>query len=204
MEPCADTLCEICGVDYDFSLPAEILSAAKSRDLILFLGAGISTEGPSVTPSGNFYQNIAAKLHSPPARDAPFPTVMETFQKENSRKALIEQIFLRLKEVEGFRNSLYHATRFFDELATMPYIDTIFTTNWDTYVEDLCGATPFISGEDVALWDVAERKVLKLHGSIANLGSIVATEEDYQKNFEKLSKGFLLSLIHISEPTRRS
>ncbi|GAA1174088.1 hypothetical protein GCM10009631_11630 [Corynebacterium glaucum] len=83
----------------------------------------------------------------------------------------------------------------------MPYIDKVLTTNWDTNVEDLCGATPFITGEDVALWDVADRKVLKIHGSISNLGTIIATSDDYERNFETLSKGVMGAQLKTSFAT---
>ena len=199
---CEDTLCEICGADKIFDLPDEIVAAAKSKNLILFLGAGVSTENPQVTPSRTFYQTIASSLGDSLSASASFPEVMEAYERANSRKSLIEQIYLRFQNVRGFRNSVFHSTRFFHELATMPYIDTIFTTNWDTNVEDYCAATPFISGQDVALWEVAERKVLKIHGSISNLGSIVATSEDYRKNFESLSKGFLGGFLRTALATK--
>jgi hypothetical protein len=84
-------------------------------------------------------------------------------------------------------------------LATFFPIDTIITTNWDTYFEDECGATAFVDDRDIALWHIAERKVLKIHGTIANFGSIVATRSDYRKCARRLKNGllgkFLASLL---------
>jgi hypothetical protein len=65
------------------------------------------------------------------------------------------------------------------------------TTNWDTYFEDCCAATPFIEDRDIALWEVADRKVLKIHGSISNFGSIVATRTDYNSCKARLDNGIL-------------
>ena len=46
---------------------------------------------------------------------------------------------------------------------------------------------PIIYNEDVALWDTFEKRVFKIHGSIKNVGSIIATEEDYENCYQKLS-----------------
>lgn len=195
-------VCEICGQDNPFEMPKEIISAAMNGDLILFLGAGVSTENPHVTPMGTLYDDIFASVERKLGDNPSFPEVMSAFVEENSRKTLIEKIYQRFRHVRSFRNSWYHSTQFFVELATMPYIDTIFTTNWDTHVEDYCGATPFVSGEDVALWDIADRKVLKIHGSISNLGSIVATSEDYEQNFDAMSRGFLGGFLRTTLATK--
>lgn len=197
-----DELCTICGQDFEFELPDQIISAAKSKKLILFLGAGISTESPKVTPSGTFYDQIRTALGDTIPEGASFPEVMAAYEEVNTRKALIEQIYQRFENAKAFRDSYYYSTEFFRELATMPYIDTIFTTNWDTNTEEFCAATPFITGQDIALWDIAERKVLKIHGSISNLGSIIATTSDYETNFESLSRGFMGSFLKTAFATK--
>ncbi len=42
---------------------------------------------------------------------------------------------------------------------------------------------------DLAFWDAAKRRVMKIHGSISNFGSIVATTEDYKQSFKRLNDG---------------
>jgi hypothetical protein len=76
------------------------------------------------------------------------------------------------------------------------------TTNWDTYFEDESSATAFVEDKDISLWDVAERKVLKVHGTIANLGSIVATRTDYKKCARKLNTGVIGGLLKSLLATR--
>ena len=65
-------------------------------------------------------------------------------------------------------------------------IKTIITTNWDTYFEDCCAAVPLTIPEDISLLDETSRHVLKIHGSINNLSSIVATKSDYESCYERL------------------
>jgi hypothetical protein len=60
-----------------------------------------------------------------------------------------------------------------------------------------------VTGQDFAvLHDTPGRKVYKIHGSIYNFGSIVATEEDYRKCYKDLSKGMIgnkLKMLLISK-----
>ena len=68
-------------------------------------------------------------------------------------------------------------------------IKTIITTNWDDFFERECDFDAFVNGSDMALWEASERRLMKIHGSIRNLGSIVATEDDYRKAFQRLNDG---------------
>src|ERR1041384_4185495 len=75
------------------------------------------------------------------------------------------------------------------EISTLFYIDTFVTTNWDDYFERYCGATPFATAEDFAFWNMPGRKVFKIHGSVSNYGSLVATDEDYRRARRQLERG---------------
>ncbi|MFK0009277.1 SIR2 family NAD-dependent protein deacylase [Paenarthrobacter sp. NPDC090520] len=77
----------------------------------------------------------------------------------------------------------------------MPYLRDVITTNWDTYFEEECQATPFVTGEDISLYRMPGRRVFKIHGSMNNLASIVATETDYAKRLEDLSVNVLGGLL---------
>ncbi|QND71806.1 SIR2 family protein [Tardiphaga robiniae] len=124
--------------------------------------------------------------------NATFPEVMQQFCSSPSGKVgLIQRIKDHFDYAYAHLSIYKDATRFHRELATFFPIDTIVTTNWDSYFEDICAATPFIEDRDIALWEVADRKVLKIHGSISNFGSIVATTTDYEACNERLKKGLL-------------
>jgi hypothetical protein len=68
-------------------------------------------------------------------------------------------------------------------------ITDVITTNWDDLFQQECGFCPFIYDSDLAFWDAAKRRVMKIHGSISNFGSIVATSEDYKQSFKRLNDG---------------
>lgn len=194
-ESCADDRCLVCGLDFEFELPSRIVEAARRRELVIFAGAGISTETRDVFPF-SIYDLAVERLgaESIPS-DCSFPELMQQFQDTFGRVELVKLISGKLDSVDGFRRARLQATRFHRELATMPYIVDIATTNWDTYFEQECGATPFVTGEDVALWNSASRRVLKIHGSMSNLGSLVATQSDYEARLDKLSTDVMGGLL---------
>ena len=104
---------------------------------------------------------------------------------------LLKRIRERFNYISSFPELERQATAFHQELAQIYPIRTIITTNWDTYFEDYCGAIPITIPEDFAFWDDNSRCVLKIHGSIQNLSSIIATSEDYKKRFSELQNGIV-------------
>jgi SIR2-like domain len=186
--------CIHCGLDYDFDLPQELVRAAHGRKVLIFAGAGISTEVPTVFPQ-TIYQRAVEML----GLDEPgsFPDVIEAFVKKHGRRQFVQLVKVKFDFIDSFWGLRY-------ELATMPYWTDIVTTNWDTFFEEECAAMPFVTGDDIALWDMPGRRVLKIHGSMTNLGSIVATEQDYKQSLKNLRKGVLGGLLTQLLATVRS
>lgn len=161
---------------------------------MIFAGAGISTEVSTVFPS-TVLEMAASRLEIELDEAASFPQVLEEFQNRFGRAELVRMISEKFDFIDSFRGPRYNATRFHRELQTMPYLRDVVTTNWDTYFEDVAGARPFLSGEDIALWETPGRRVIKVHGSISSLGSIVATESDYAKRLERLGSDVMGALL---------
>lgn len=184
--------CKHCGLDFDFELPPELVQAAHRRKLLIFAGAGISTEVSTVFPQ-TIYQRAAEMLEL--EEPGPFPDVIEGFVKKFGRREFVQLVKAKFDYIDSFWGPRYDSRRFHRELATMPYLVDIVTTNWDTFFEEECAATPFVTGDDIALWEMPGRRVLKIHGSMTNLGSIVATETDYRERLESLRGGVLGGLL---------
>lgn len=180
--------CAICKNHKSFTFPKEIIDAALDGDLVLFCGAGISTEGKNVLPF-SFYTSIREEL-GVESTEISFSDLMQQYcSQPNGRKKLLKKIRERLNYINSFPELERQATAFHRELSQIHLIKTIITTNWDTYFEDCCGAIPITIPEDFALWDNNSRCVLKIHGSIQNLSSIIATSDDYKKCFSELQNG---------------
>jgi hypothetical protein len=132
-------------------------------------------------------------------RDAiDFPELMSEFCRKYGRKALVQRIKHRLDYMKWFPEVYHRATRFHKELSTIPHVQDIVTTNWDDLFERECDATPIVSPEDFAAFsDVSDRRVFKIHGSITNIGSIVATKEDYDRSYQSLRTGTIGDALKV-------
>ena len=184
--------CFICRNNRPFDMPQAVVQACLKSDLVVFAGAGVSTESRIVLP-WTLYSDAAATVGAPP--EASFPAVMTAFEAAEGRPELLLLAKKRLDYIEAFPDLRFRATRFHRSLGTLFYVDSIVTTNWDTYFETECGATPIVTPEDYAFWSLPGRKVFKLHGSMHNVGSIIATEADYEKCYESLREGVIGSTL---------
>ena len=186
--------CGICKAKKTFRLHSSLLAEFRNGNVVVFAGAGVSTESKEVI-GYTLYELICSAAKLDP-KSSNFPDAMEAFSSQpNGRLRLVEKIKDRLDYVDSFPDLQREATQFHKELATLHSVDTIVTTNGDTYFERFCGAQPFVSPSDFAFWGASERKVLKIHGSIANFGTLIATRSDYTSNSAELSGGMLGSFL---------
>nr|WP_319376348.1 SIR2 family protein [uncultured Methanoregula sp.] len=182
-------------------MPKEIYNSLISEKLIIFAGSGISTEKSGILQF-SFYDEICKELKIKPNPEKyPFPTIMTKYCEKFGRSKFIEKIFNRFQVIQSYPSLYYHATEFHKELSTIYQIRTIFTTNWDTFFEDVCGALPFVTSQDFVYWNFPERKVFKIHGSISNIGSIIATEDDYKRSYSQLKGKLIGNYLKIALST---
>jgi hypothetical protein len=193
--------CSICKHRLDFELPPELIQEFEAGRVVLFAGAGISTESRQVLKY-TFYDFVAAELGRA-GQDLSFPDLMqELCEKPNGRLRLLELIRERFRHIHSFPELEASATGFHRTISTFFPLDTIITTNWDTYFEDYCDAIPFVTDDDLAFWESDQRKVLKIHGSINNYGSIVATDSDYGECVQRLSTGLVGGILKMMLATK--
>jgi NAD-dependent SIR2 family protein deacetylase len=201
VESCQEPGCLECRNKRPFNLPAELIEALTARNLVVFAGAGVSTEAMGVFKE-TLYQDVAYELGLRDA-DLSFSELMSRFcARPNGRAQLLLKIRKRLDYLKSFPEVYRKATQFHTELATVPFIQEIFTTNWDDLFEQECGATPIVTAEDFVFWNIPGRKVYKLHGSINNYGSLVATNEDYECCYEQLQSGLVGSQLKLALATK--
>ena len=194
--------CQFCKRFHEFDLPEPLIAELLSSGVVLFAGAGISTEDKSVFPC-TFYEEIRSELKVPETESLSFSGLMTKYCAQmNGRANLLRKIRERFEYTRSFPELYRIATRFHYELSTLFFIESIVTTNWDDYFERECGATAFVMPKDFAFWSLPGRKVFKLHGSITNLGSIVATSADYQQCYKRLQKGILGSSLKMMLATK--
>jgi hypothetical protein len=198
----SDCHCEICRDNRPFELPPDLYERFKDCSVVVFAGAGVSTETRGVYPY-TFYQDVCRELDIRPDNGPPFPDLMSQYcSQPDGRAKLLKKIRKRFDYVRAFPELYRRATQFQRELSTLSVVQDIVTTNWDPYFELECGATPFVSAEDFAFWAVPGRKVFKIHGSVDSYGSIVATREDYNACHQRLTGGLLGSTLRMLLATK--
>lgn len=189
-DPCA---CEICSLKIDFEIDSHLLSEVERQNCVIFAGAGISTETEGAHPN-TLYSTLRQLADVEGERE--FWEVVDTFERQpNGRQALVQLIKDRFSYIDAFRDLRWRATRFHVALGNAPYFKTIITTNWDRYFEDVIGATPFVYDSDIPFWEHAKRPVIKIHGSIDNYSSLVASSEDYNLCEARLREGALGAVV---------
>lgn len=179
--------CVSCGYDYEFTLPKDLVEICHRGNLVIFAGAGISTEVPAVFPQ-TLYDEIRIDLD---LEGGSFPEVMQSYQDAHGRADLVGRVKKKFEYVDSFPTPRRAARKFHREISTIPFVRDIITTNWDTHFEEECLASPFIQGDDFALLELYDRRVYKLHGSISNLSSLVITESDYLESLSSLGQNVL-------------
>ncbi len=182
-----DCVCTYCRNDKDFAFPEHLLEKIASGEVVLFAGAGISTENKAHCKS-TLYEEIQADLKSAP--NLSFPELMDAFcAQPDGRIKLLEKMKHRFDYFLSFDDFFRPMTRFHRSISPLYMIKDVITTNWDDLFERECRFDVFVYDSDLAFWDAAKRRVMKIHGSITNFGSIVATTNDYNQSFKRLNDG---------------
>lgn len=195
--------CAVCKDFHDFVLPDDLFKALVSNELVIFAGAGVSTENKKVFPS-TLYEEILRELGYSSSEAVSFSGAMSEYcKKVGGKQELINRIRARIDYAHSFPELYNSATRFHQQLAKIPCIKEIVTTNWDDFFGTECHANPFTYEQDMPFWDKTTRKVLKLHGSINNLGSIVVTTEDYEERYQSLNSGLVGSQLKLLIANRK-
>jgi len=192
----------MCRDRHAFIVPDHLLKQLSKQNVVIFAGAGVSTETASVFP-WSLYDEIHESLGLAEDNKPAFSKLMSLYcARPDGRRELLERVRARLAYIRGFPEIYRAATRFHRELSTLFYVDTYVTTNWDDFFERECGATPLVNAEDFVFWNVGGRKVFKLHGSVSNFGSVIATDEDYRQAQRQLERGTLGSALKLMLATK--
>jgi hypothetical protein len=183
--PPSDAKCLECGDDIDIELPQRLVEDCHAGRLVLFVGSGASTESHNVMHS-TFYDVVAGKVSD--SAGLSFPDLMTKFVDLNSRSDLINLFYRRVRYIDSFPTLHRKATRFHRYVGQIPFFQEIITTNWDDYFERWADAVPLVHGPDFDYWDLAQRKVLKIHGSVLNPGTIIASRSEYDASLDALAR----------------
>src|SRR5262245_4657305 len=102
-KPHNSSRCEICRNKLAFAVPDHLLNQLREGNVVLFAGAGASTEARTVFTS-TFYEEVRAALGLSKSDCLPFPDLMQRFcEQADGRKALLQRIHKRFAYVSSFQ-----------------------------------------------------------------------------------------------------
>src|SRR5215212_4806297 len=127
--------CAICRNDKLFTVPEHLIEQIVAGNVVVFAGAGISTEAKDKARQ-TFYETIA---HEIGASDLSFPRLMSQYcSQPDGRIKLLGKIKYRFDYFKSFEEFYISMTRFHRALIPIHTITDVITTNWDDFFEREC------------------------------------------------------------------
>src|SRR5688500_8592388 len=83
--------CVWCEQERDVDVPDAVQRACERGDLVIFAGAGISTEQRMVSPHP-FYAQVFEELELDPTEEWTFPALMSQYEAVFGRRELLQRI----------------------------------------------------------------------------------------------------------------
>lgn len=166
-------------------VPDVLYDDIKSGNCVLFVGAGVSTEGGTYGEP-TLYDTIRKKVGITDDEDnIPFPDLMQLYCDKidgGHRNRLTREIISRIEMFSMPGEGNLTTTLFHSHAAEIPYFNRIVTTNWDTFLEQNMNVlVPMVEDRDIPFWDDSKRQIIKIHGCVTRPYTIIATRMDYNR-----------------------
>lgn len=176
----------------------DICSLVRKEDVTLFVGSGCSIPvAPSASAlSKKFYEELNDSMREGADRNS--------LQDTSSRLMLQEGNSLKRDEIIKRYFTGLTPQAFHNNLALIPHVHTIITTNYDTLIEDAycCGGIQvFRKDSDCCCFQERQTHLYKIHGDVNELESIVLSTEDYRRTIKAPSNLILWNHV-LSEFTK--
>lgn len=176
----------------------ELIETIRREQMTLFIGSGFSLEAGAPT-SKKIIDALKKEMDSETkssvrgSHDLQF--VSDEFVQMSSREKLIEvlQMCFRFKKKPSIDHEL---------LSAIPYFDEIYTTNYDTLLEDTYGDKCCVIRNDseyAAKYgkDNKYPTIFKIHGDFSFPDDIVITKSDYENYYKERRNSYVWQ--HLSD-----
>ncbi|KQB99201.1 SIR2 family protein [Pedobacter sp. Hv1] len=176
-------------MDLDF-----LIERIRKEEVALFIGSGCSLYAGYIgaTALRNLIRESAEEFCD------------DASEKQSLKDKTLEEIAECLIRYSGNRNILNSilvseygkaptSTLMHDRLGRIPHFDHIFTTNYDTLIEDSMDKRCYIIGSEhnFPLQNNNLPKVYKLHGDVNHLDNIIIAKSDYARNISGQNQNLL-------------
>lgn len=161
-------------------MQSQLIATVRRGGCVPFIGAGLSK--PAGLPSASELSEYLGGHMGDNFSNEPLSKVAEAFEisegPDELRRFLIREIHYRNPKPKENQ-------RIIARLAKEGYFPKIFTTNWDTLIEDAlkevdCRWYAIERDSEISLAQESDVHVIKLHGSITNADELVVSGRDYR------------------------
>lgn len=168
-------------------IPESLFSDVMSGELILFLGAGSSTEGFSYFRI-KLTDVLAERCKYPKTSTYSLPYIAQYYCDTldgGFKGRLIREIRSYLDMYMDAGEAYRTVTMIHKIVAKIGFFKNIITTNWDVFLERELNLIPIVRDTDLVFWNDEKRQLIKMHGCISQPDTMIITVKDYDDYISK-------------------
>ena len=172
----------------------EIVDLIRKEDVTLFVGSGCSLDSgaPSATAlADKIWEHLNSDNKDQEIRSSLSSLSEALILQENGNRTVINEILC-----DCFAN--LSPSEFHENLRRIPHFHTIITTNYDNLIQQPYSFNYFqtiCSDEELAACDSRKVQLIKIHGDLEHLESIVISRSDYRHFIEAPTQPLLWSRV---------
>lgn len=171
----------------------------SKEEVVLFAGAGLSLYAGF--PSGNVLRDIFFNSLNEAEKAQIIPNFQEIDENYVTQSLNLMDLTEAIYDLKGNRNHLIKVLRdvfnkkptslqVHENIAKIPHLKNIITTNYDTLFEDALGDTGevILENNHIPYMDPKKRQVFKIHGDLNHIDRIILKKTDYNDFFKNNSE----------------
>ncbi|HFK5583713.1 SIR2 family NAD-dependent protein deacylase [Elizabethkingia anophelis] len=171
----------------------------SKEEVVLFAGAGLSLYAGF--PSGNAIRDIFFNSLNEAEKAQIIPNFQEIDENYVTQSLNLMDLTEAIYDLKGNRNHLIKVLRdvfnkkptslqVHENIAKIPHLKNIITTNYDTLFEDALGDTGevILENSHIPYMDSKKRQIFKIHGDLNHIDRIILKKTDYNDFFKNNSE----------------
>ncbi|WP_278551480.1 SIR2 family NAD-dependent protein deacylase [Elizabethkingia bruuniana] len=171
----------------------------SKEEVVLFAGAGLSLDAGF--PSGNTLRDIFFNSLNEAEKAQIIPNFQEIDENYVTQSLNLMDLTEAIYDLKGNRNHLIKVLRdvfnkkptslqVHENIAKIPHLKNIITTNYDTLFEDALGDTGevILENSHIPYMDSKKRQIFKIHGDLNHIDRIILKKTDYNDFFKNNSE----------------
>lgn len=169
-----------------------LFSKIRNEEVTLFIGSGFSLRGgaPSARDIINAIKKECPEIEQTELKDVARDYVQRLDDDREKLIDLVQNLFPRHSICDDNQKALIR----------LPHFRKIFTTNYDSFIEDAYAEKCLVIREERDLTQCSDNlvQIYKLHGDFVNKEGLVITEDDYNDFFENKKNSLIWAPLKLA------